>query len=161
MLIFTAQTSCAMNTETPTLQTWLEQARLLIAEDRLDEVLSMLRPMLENSPQLDEVLQQSGRFAAIRKQIRLGTVSQAEANLTQNQIRAALLELLSEIEAQQAAAPALGEEMVRAISVMNPQGIVVNSSIQASGDLHIGDKQITQNAEKIYNIDNIDNANFS
>ncbi len=150
-----------MNTETPTLQTWLEQARLLIAEDRLDEVLSMLRPMLENSPQLDEVLQQSGRFAAIRKQIRLGTVSQAEANLTQNQIRAALLELLSEIEAQQAAAPALGEEMVRAISVMNPQGIVVNSSIQASGDLHIGDKQITQNAEKIYNIDNIDNANFS
>ena len=150
-----------MNTETPTLQTWLEQARLLIAEARLDEVLSMLRPMLENSPQLDEVLQQSGRFAAIRKQIRLGTVSQAEANLTQNQIRAALLELLSEIEAQQAAAPALGEEMVRAISVMNPQGIVVNSSIQASGDLHIGDKQITQNAEKIYNIDNIDNANFS
>lgn len=140
---------------------FLKDIRSRIARDELGQALQQLQQFLAHAPQLDEVLQQSGRFVAIRQQIRLGTVSQAEAALTQNQIRATLLELLSEIEAQQAASPALGAEIAQATAVTNYKNAVVNSSIQASGDLHIGDKQISQTAEKIYNVDKIDRADFS
>lgn len=139
--------------ETQTFYTWLQQARDLIAEDRLDEVLSLLGSLLENSPQMDEVLHQSGRFAAVRKQIRLGAVSHDDAALAQNQIRAALLDLLSEIETRQTELPALRDEMARAVYVTNSQNVVLNSTITAGGDVHIGDKHVNQKAEKIYNIE--------
>ena len=140
--------------------------RDLIAHDELPTALEKLRTLLENSPKLDEVLLQSGRFHDIRKQIRLGVLSHAEANLTQNQIRAGLLELLREIEestaesSSQPDAAMLRAEMEHAISIVNSKN-VVTGTITASGDVHIGDKNITQNAEKIYNIDKIDQANFS
>jgi hypothetical protein len=140
--------------------------RDLIAHDELPTALEKLRTLLENSPKLDEVLLQSGRFHDIRKQIRLGVLSHAEANLTQNQIRAGLLELLREIEestaesSSQPDAALLRAEMEHAISIVNSKN-VVTGTITASGDVHIGDKNITQNAEKIYNIDHIDQANFS
>jgi hypothetical protein len=140
--------------------------RDLIAHDELPTALEKLRTLLENSPKLDEVLLQSGRFHDIRKQIRLGVLSHAEANLTQNQIRAGLLELLREIEestaesSSQPDAALLRAEMEHAISIVNSKN-VVTGTITASGDVHIGDKNITQNAEKIYNIDKIDQANFS
>lgn len=139
----------------------------LIAKDELDTALQQLHTLLENSPHLDEVIQQSGRFAAIRKQIRLGIVSSAEADLTRNQIRAGLLELLRNVAATLAEdtphpqAAALREEVEQAISIVNSKNVVVDSTITAGGDVHIGDKQVTQHAEKIYNIDKIDNANFS
>ncbi|MBC7775872.1 MAG: hypothetical protein H7246_10600, partial [Phycisphaerae bacterium] len=81
-------------------KTFLSNIRHLIARDDLAAALLQLRSLLENSPKLDEALLQSARFHDIRKQIRLGTVSHAEANLTQNQIRAGLLDLLREIEEQ-------------------------------------------------------------
>lgn len=68
---------------------FLKDIRNRIARDELGQALQQLQQFLAHTPQLDELLQQSGRFAAIRQQIRLGTVSQAEASLTQNQIRAA------------------------------------------------------------------------
>jgi hypothetical protein len=74
------------------------QIRALIARDEIDTALQQLRTLLDNSPKLDEILLQSARFQGIRKQIRLGLVSHAEANLTQNQIRAGLVDLLSEME---------------------------------------------------------------
>src|SRR5690606_20121643 len=58
----------------------------------------LMRRNLEGDPRLDEALHQTGRFRYIRKQIRLGTVSQQDAYLTQNQIRFGLLDLLTEIE---------------------------------------------------------------
>ncbi len=131
-----------MADEKLTLATWFEQVRDRIAQDHLDEALSMLRALLEGSPKLDEVLHQSGRFAAICQQIRLGTVSHAEANQTRNQISAALLELLREIETKQTEAPALRDEMAQAISVINSKNPVVNSTIQAGGEVHIGDRHI-------------------
>jgi len=110
---------------------------------------------------LDEILHQSGRFAAIRKQIRHGTVSHAEANLTRNQISYALLELLREIETQERENPTLKQELEAAISITQSKNVVAGSTITAGGNVQIGDKHVTQNAEKIYNIDKIDNANFS
>ncbi|MBC7778141.1 MAG: hypothetical protein H7246_22100 [Phycisphaerae bacterium] len=72
--------------------------RELISRDELPAALEQLRNLLDNSPKLDEAILQSGRFQYIRRQIRLGVVSHAEATLTQNQIRFGLLDLLNEIE---------------------------------------------------------------
>ncbi len=150
-----------------TTETTIKKIRTLIAQDELIEALTQLRTFLENSPKLDEAILQSARFEDIRRQIRLGVVNHAEANLTQNQIRAGLLDLLREIEdriAETSArpdAPALREEMEHAVSVVNSKNVVIGSTITAGGNVYIGDKTVTQNAEKIYNIDNIDTANFS
>jgi len=117
---------------------FLKDIRGLIARDELAQALQQLQQFLAHTPQLDEVIQQSGRFANIRKQIRLGTVSHAEANLTRNQIRAALLELLNEIGKQQAEVPALGAEAARAISILQSKNVVAGSNISGQS-VHIGD----------------------
>lgn len=119
--------------------TFLSALRQLVAQDKLDEALAQLNSLLENSPLLNDALQLAGRFAGVRKQIRLGTVNHVDATLTQNQIRVGLLDLLQEIETQQVAQPAIQKEIGRA----------------AAG------KTIIQNADKIYNIDHIDEATFS
>ncbi len=149
-----------------TKEVYIKNIRNLIAQDELNEALKQLRVLLEKSPQLDEAILQSARFHDIRRQIRLGIVNYTEANLTQNQIRAGLLDLLSEIEDRTAEnstrtdAPALHQEMERAISVANSENVVIDSTINAGGDVNIGGKIVNQNAEKITNIENINNANF-
>ncbi|MFN4081775.1 MAG: hypothetical protein ACK4NS_12815 [Saprospiraceae bacterium] len=119
-------------------QSYFNHIRQLIAQDKLDQALQQLRKLLDNTPQLNEVLQQSGRFADIRKLIRLGVVSHAEATLTRDQIRSALRELLDEIGKQQAQAPALREELASAVAIVQSKNVVANSVIIAGGDVHIG-----------------------
>jgi Effector-associated domain 11 len=139
---------------------YLNQIRQHIALDELPATLQQLRTLLETSPKLHEVLQQSGRFNDLLYQIRMGTLSYEQATLTKNQIRASLLDLVDEI-ANEAQQPEVAAELAKAVQIVNSKNGVVNSSIQAGGDVHIGDKNLSQNAEKIYNIDKIDNANFS
>ena len=76
------------------------EIRKLIATDSLESVMAKLREALKDSSYFNEVLQQSGRFQHIRREIRLGLTSHSDATLTQNQIRFGLLDLLSEIETQ-------------------------------------------------------------
>ncbi len=83
-----------------TTQEFIRNIRNLIAKDDLTKAIAGLRELLDNTPLLNDILQQSGRFQSIRKQIGLGTVSHVEATLTQNQIRFGLLDLLTEIEAE-------------------------------------------------------------
>ncbi len=129
-----------------TPSSFLERIRELIAGDELDEALQLLRKLLDNTRKLDEALHQAGRFADIRRQIRLGTVSHEDATLTKNQIRAALLDLVSEIESQ-GATPALKEEVERAISIVESKNVVADSTISGQ-NVHIGDTTtiIYQNA---------------
>lgn len=49
-------------------QTLLTQFRDLIARNELPAALTQLRTLLDNSPLLDEVVLQSGRWHAIRLQ---------------------------------------------------------------------------------------------
>ncbi len=125
---------------------FIQQIRTRIARDELPEALEQLRTFLGNTPKLDEILHQSGRFENIRRQIRLGVVSHAEANLTQNQIRAGLLELVSEIERMNVGRVSnpsdveLRAEIERAISIVNSKNAVAGSTISAGRDAHIGDK---------------------
>lgn len=115
------------------------QVRQLIAEDDLSRAITLLRDLLNNSPKLDEAIVQSARLSDVSRQIRLGTVSADQANLTKNQIRAGLLELLNEVETREQSLPEVQAEVTRFASQVS----------------------IIQHAEKIYNIDKIDNANFS
>lgn len=144
----------------PTTAQAIANIKNLIGRDELPAALQQLRDMLANSSRLDEVLQLSGRFESLRRQVRLGTLGHAEANITQNQIRAALLELVDGIEPRDTASEAAAKDQ-SAISVENAKNTVIGSTITAGGDVHIGDKIIIQQADKIYNIDKIDNANFS
>jgi hypothetical protein len=135
-----------------TNQEFTQTIRDLIAKDDLATAIARLRELLDNTPLLDEVLQQSGRFENIRKQIRLGVVSHDEANLAQNKIRAALLELVGEIEHIRGVSnpsdvenTALRRELESAISIVHSKNVVANSTISAGGDVHIGDKIIVNN----------------
>ncbi len=139
---------------------YLNQIRQHIALDELPATLQQLRTLLETSPKLHEVLQQSGRFNDLLQQIRMGTLSYEQATLTKNQIRASLLDLVDEV-AKEAQQPEVAAELAKPVQIVNSKNVVLNSTIQAGGDVHIGDKNLSQNAEKIYNIDKIDNANFS
>lgn len=112
--------------------------RQLIAKDDLDTVIQQLQLLLKNHPKLDEAILQSARFEDIKRQIRLGLVDHQSANLTKNQIRAGLLDVLKAIEAQEDT-PLLKDKSAPVLS-------------QA---------KVMQWAEKIYNIENIDKANFS
>ena len=77
---------------------FFEEIQNCIAENDLSNAMNRLRTFLKDRPQLNEVLQQSGRYTALLKQIRLGTVDFSEKNLVENQIRASLLGLLDEIQ---------------------------------------------------------------
>jgi len=168
-----------------TAASFSNQIRELISRDELEAALTQLRQLLEHSPRLNEVILQTARFSDIRRQIRLGLVNHQEANLTQNQIRAGLLDLLQEIEAQ-SAAPALKGEIEKAVSIVNNLQVQGNQNIIIQG---VSDSTITvtvngetkeihrrldelqalleklqvhsiRTADKIYNIGDITNANF-
>lgn len=119
-----------------TITQYTAHIRNLIARNELDKALSQLRSLLDKSPLLDEVIHQSGRFQDIRKQIRLGLVSHADASITRNQISAGLLELLGEIETQENA-PDIKTELEQAISIVNSENVVVGSTITGQ-NVHIG-----------------------
>jgi len=114
------------------------QIRALIANDNFAEAIRQLHNLLEGSPALNEVLLQSARFSDVMRQIRLGVVDYEQANITKNQIRMGILELLDEIEAKEKAMPDVKQELERYAA-----------------------KIVNQHAGKIYNIEKIDNANFS
>lgn len=116
-----------------------DQVRQLIAVDDLPGAITLLRDLLKNSTKLDEAIMQSARLSDIGRRMRLGLVDDSQSNLEKNQIRAGLLALLDEVETQERTIPELRDEISRFASQTT----------------------IVQHAEKIYNIDKIDNANFS
>ncbi|MBL7826751.1 MAG: hypothetical protein JNJ57_08980, partial [Saprospiraceae bacterium] len=121
--------------------------RRLIALDELPTALKTMRSLLENTPKLNEILQQSGRLEKIQREMRLGTVSDSEARLEQNRIRFGVLELLTEIEQkdlpaaalgevlsaveQESARPELGGELEGAVSIVNSKNVVSDSKLTA------------------------------
>ncbi|AEE54026.1 NB-ARC domain-containing protein [Haliscomenobacter hydrossis] len=131
------------------LHPFLTQIRQLIAEDELPAALQQLHALLENTPKLDEVIQQSGRLADVRKQMRLGMVSFEQMTVTKNQIRMGLLELVSEIE-KEGVKPGWKEEVEKAIlSINNSKNAVAGSTLQAGGNINIGDTFIQYGDIKI------------
>jgi len=118
---------------------YINSIRSQIAKNEIEGAISSLRLLLELSPKLDEVILQSSRFFDIRKQIRLGIVSEDMANLTQSQIQKGLLELLREIESNIENVE-IAQEIDSAMNTINGKNIVSDSKIKAKGNIEIGDK---------------------
>ena len=120
-------------------QTFIAHIRDLLAKDDVQAAIQQVSALLKDSPLLNEAVQQSARYNNVMQQIRLGLVDFSSANIAQNQIRYGVLELLREIEEQE----------------------VKTLDIKAEVERFANGKTIIQNADKIYNITHIDNANFS
>ena len=110
-------------------QHYIHHIQDLIATDKLSEALNQLRSLLENAPQLNDVLLQSGRFHDIIRQIRQGLVSFEEANVTKNQIRFGLLGLLREVEQEQSPIKRAFQD---AINIVESKNVVAGSTINAN-----------------------------
>jgi hypothetical protein len=130
--------------------TFIAHIRALIAQDDVKTAIQQLSDLLKNSPLLDVAVQQSARYNNVMKEIRLGLVDYEAANITQNQIRFGVLELLREMEDSLGLASshtdtqaALRSEVERAISIVGSKNVVVDSTITAGGDVHIGDNNTT------------------
>lgn len=83
----------------------------LIAQDRLEEAIEMLQPMVQGSDLLYDLLIQSARYAHISQAIRRGTVNVEQSDLRQNQIRQALIEIVLRLEEGTADDPTLRQEL--------------------------------------------------
>jgi hypothetical protein len=108
----------------------------LLAEGKTKQVLAQLQQVLQSDADLqNDIILLSGRFATMQRQNRLGLADFATLNIERSKINAALVELIEQLEPS------------------------TNPNSEAEGSK--ATKTIIQKADKIYNIDRIDNANFS
>ncbi|MEO1261442.1 MAG: NB-ARC domain-containing protein, partial [Bacteroidota bacterium] len=122
----------------PPIHPYFKNIRQLIGDGQMEEAIRQLKVLLANSPKLNEALLHSGRWNDVLQQIRKGTVTHEDANVTKNQIREALLQFIQEIENQQQE-PTLRQELSNAISIAQSKN-VSRGSIKAGGHVRIGDE---------------------
>jgi hypothetical protein len=113
---------------------FVKEIKALVAKNKLVEVFQQLQSFLKDHPKLDDAILQSGRFKELQQKINKGIISEDDAHLQMNQLRSSILDLLNELEGK-GSSPIIKEAAAKI--------------------------QIIQKADKIYNIDKIDNANFS
>ncbi len=119
--------------------TYGQRLRQLVQDNEIDTVIRELSDLLQNSPHLDEALLQSARWNDLKKQIRLGQLPYEQSNVSRNQIIAALLELISEIE-EKTSDSNIGKEVDQYAQSVSGKNVIVGSQIQAGGNVTIGDQ---------------------
>jgi predicted HTH transcriptional regulator len=139
----------------------------LIGKDELAKAIHVLYALFKDSPRLDEAIIQSARYNDVIKQIRLGTIEFEQANITKNQIRYALLDLLRDIEAE-ALKPEINTEIDAFVSknaaIIQGKNIVMGS-IQSEKEIRIGDTDRSrhisiQNVDTIFTNDNAQKTEY-
>jgi tetratricopeptide (TPR) repeat protein len=120
---------------------FITHIRGLIAKNEIATAIKELKALLENSPRLTEVLQQSARYHRIMTDQRLGVVDAAIANLEQNKISWGLLELLDEIAEEYSTKPEVKTEVER----YTQKNVLNQSSINAGQNAIIGDGNTINN----------------
>ena len=118
---------------------YCDHLRQLIGENELEKVIQELSKLLKNSPKLDEAILQSSRWNDLKKQIRLGQIPYEQSDVSKNQIRAGLLELINSVE-EKVAEPEIEEEVVQHLQTISGKNIMSNSTITAGGNVNIGDQ---------------------
>lgn len=109
-----------------------EHLKNLIAQGKIKEAIKELLQITNQESDLhNHVIQQSARLSELEKQQSLGTEDNTALNMTRNQVIAALLSIIDDMPNKN------------------------NKRLQSDTA-----QTIVQNAEKIYNINHIDNANF-
>lgn len=80
------------------IQDKIKSIRGFIEKDEIIKALNELKNILKNDEKLDDVIIQSAKKNRIEKQVRNGTVSFTDSELTNNQISKAILDIVREIE---------------------------------------------------------------
>lgn len=120
------------------LHEFSERIGSLIGKDDLETAIKEMSHLLKNTRKLSEVIVQSSRYTDLMAQIRMGTIAMNDANVTKNQIRFALMDLLREVEAGAAEDPSILAE-ISAVEMPRAQTII-RQSHTGSGDNVGGDK---------------------
>lgn len=119
---------------------FLSLIREKLTQNELNQVISQLKLLLDNSPKLNDLLIQSARYNDILLQIKQGVINYENTNISKNQVRLSLLELIDKIQLLEEK-PIIKKEVEQAINVDNSKNLVIDSTITAR-DVHIGDKNI-------------------
>ncbi|MEM1214957.1 MAG: hypothetical protein AAGJ82_04695 [Bacteroidota bacterium] len=78
---------------------YLTTIRDAVRQDKLNLAFQLLQEFVAHtSEELKEVIAQSGRYAAIEREVRLGTVDGETASVEKNKIRWAVLDFLTALE---------------------------------------------------------------
>lgn len=77
---------------------YISTIRKQVEKDDLDAAIKSLGKLLDNSPNLDELIMQSARLSALKQQTRIGVLDYDIASTERNKIRNALIEFIREIE---------------------------------------------------------------
>ncbi len=117
-------------------QHYLDKVRTLIGENKILEAIKQLKPLLENSPQLNTLIIQAGRHKDIMDRIHKNVVNFENAEVEKNKIRAGLLYLLDEIKEAQQSNTEINNEIESAVSIINGKNVTAYSTITNS---HVGD----------------------
>ena len=129
----------------------IAKVRTLLAQNELAAANQILLQILAFSPELDDAIQQSARFAAIQQHLRKGLIDIDQADAKVNQVRFALLELVRNLEK---------EGIKEGLGLITDELSDLAKEIDHNNVLEKAMQHVVQNAEKIYNIGHIDQANF-
>jgi len=120
----------------------------LIANGRLSDAINELLKLVEGKPEYErfanDLIMSSSRYNKLAKEIRLGLLSNSEDSIIRNQITFSILNLLDELERLQ-------EQSKREIfpndkiSIIGSKNVVVDSKIDAVGNVTIGDNNYMVN----------------
>ena len=133
-------------------ETYTNELRQLITKDDLSTAFKKLQKLLEGTPLLKKALLQNARFNDLTHQIHSGTITYDNANVTQNQIRASLLDIIAEIENPKQYTPEIQKEIEQAVIHITNSKNVVTGNIQAGGNITIGDQTINTESTSSKNL---------
>ncbi len=143
------------------LQNALRHVIRLICKDDLAAAIQGLRHLIKHSKELDAVILQSTRYGEIKRQIREGKVDFESEEITRNQIRVALLDIVREMEdamEENPEAKALVEQNIadimpitQVISIQDAEELVLASDVRTKEKMAVGKKYNINNFFKSQN----------
>jgi len=120
----------------------LKQAKQLIKNNRVDKALELLSETFNNSEFNNEIIQDTNNFNDYKKKERLSVISLSDANTFKNQIVAALLGLVDDIEIGKKSGSKESEvekPAQQVINIINSKNVNTGNINTDGGDFKIGD----------------------
>lgn len=120
----------------------LKQAKQLIADNQLGKALELLIKTFSDSEYSNEFIQHHSNYIDLNQKQRLSTITFSEANIFKNQIVAAILGLIDDIEKGKKSSQREDEEQKHSkhvINIIDSQNINTGTVNTGGGDFKIGD----------------------
>lgn len=114
----------------------------LISQNKIQQAIQEMSSLLKASPRLNELVMQSGRYQKLKHQIRTGTINYDDAEVTNNKIMMALLDLSNEVGEYSTQNETIATETRGALSKMFSDSKIIIQKHKGTGDIIGGDKII-------------------